>query len=325
MAKNRRSGNTGDTTAYGNDTAELLNNEEARLIADSMRTDNAEKQQKRGRRSKRETEELSKAEKTEKPCQISNQDPGKPGEVSKSTSGNLSRRSQPAERMSKPEDRPAGNARKTKLITERAAAEVIETAPRKRNRKSIQDPGGAETPAEDAPKKRGRKAKPVIEEAEVTAEEKSLEQDDESGRGGCKTRQVMKLIEGDNDNLVIFAGKSRVPNLLRGRESLSAMMRKNAAGLYDHDDTEVVNITELVIRHEAAGILDRFNACSCERCVNAFSDMIAKRIPIRYARISRAELDSGELPERAVSMRQVVLPEMIRQLICNKKRCFHDE
>lgn len=320
MAKNRRSGNNNavDTTDYGNDTAELLNEESARLISGSMGSDNMDKPKRDGRSSKLKAEEA--AELADNPSNRRSRRAKQDG----SESNMAEKPDKQAKKTKSASEKSGKGTRKSKLITDRAAAEITEDKPQNRVRKPKTDIAESTAEAEGVSKKRAKKSSPAADAAS-SAEEKSSGQDEGAGLGGCKTRQVMKLIEGDNENLVVFAGKSRVPSLLRGRESLSAMMRRNAAGVPRYDDTEVVNITELTIRYEAAGILDRFNACSCEKCVKAFSKIIEEKIPVRYARISRAELDSGELPERAVPMRQIVMPEMIRQLIFNKKRCFHDE
>ncbi|MDE7399102.1 MAG: hypothetical protein K2N06_06185 [Oscillospiraceae bacterium] len=148
---------------------------------------------------------------------------------------------------------------------------------------------------------------------------------------GNKTPQVMRLVErdkrGKGANLVLMAGKSRVPKSLRGKEPLSGF----AAGEFeDSADTIVVNITELAINYEAPLILDRFNACSCDKCVEVFSMRIAERVPVRFARVNRAAqycslAERNELSERVDPMRKIVLAEMTRELIGNKKRCFHDE
>ena len=151
---------------------------------------------------------------------------------------------------------------------------------------------------------------------------------EEAAHSSCKTPQVMRLIENDKDsNLVIMAGKSRIPEQLRGRESLSRMMRRGLGEEFsDVDDTTVVNITELAIEYEAAEILDRFNACSCDKCVEVFSKRIAAKVPARFARISKSHRNgSRELAERVQPMRKTVLSEMIRELICNKERCFHGD
>lgn len=147
-------------------------------------------------------------------------------------------------------------------------------------------------------------------------------------KGGNKTPQVMRLVERDKGaNLVLMAGKSRVPKALRGKEPLSGFV---VGEFEDAEDTVVVNITELAIDYEAPLILDRFNACSCDRCVEVFSGRIAERVPVRFARVSRAAQyyslnERNELSERVEPMRRMVLSEMIRELIGNKKRCFHDE
>lgn len=147
-------------------------------------------------------------------------------------------------------------------------------------------------------------------------------------KSGNKTPQVMRLVERDKGaNLVLMAGKSRVPESLRGKEPLSGF----AAGEFeDAEDTVVVNITELAINYEAPLILDRFNACSCDKCVEVFSMRIAERVPARFARVSRSAQycslsERNELSERVEPMRRMVLAEMTRELIGNKRRCFHND
>lgn len=202
----------------------------------------------------------------------------------------------------------------------KSSSKSTEPANKIRTKKSVSERLASELVDEKASSVKKRSAKkPVPVEEEPPAEQPDNQQIQD--RVSCKTPQVMKLIEDDSDELVIYAGKSRVPKLLRGRESLSRLSRRSAV----ENETEVVNITELVIKHEAADILDRFNACSCEKCVEVFSEIISQRIPVRYARISRSELGLDILPERAVPMRKAVHSEMIRELICNKKRCFHDK
>ncbi len=147
---------------------------------------------------------------------------------------------------------------------------------------------------------------------------------------GNKTPQVMRLVEQDKYavNPVILAGKSRVPKQLRGREPLSRLMRMNLGDEFDDrsEDSVVVNLTEAAIEYEAPEILDRFNACSCHKCVEVFSRMISEKVPARFARINKsARSGSRELRERMEPVRKIVLSEMIRELIGNKKRCFHDE
>lgn len=152
-------------------------------------------------------------------------------------------------------------------------------------------------------------------------------------RTGCKTPQVLKLVEKDpgKGNQVIMAGKSRIPEQLRGREPLSRIMKRDLGAdlgeqFADSQDTIVVNITELAIEYEAPAVLDRFNACSCDKCVEVFSRKISESVPARFARVNKFthRTPTRELRERVEPMRRVVLSAMIRELIGNKKRCFHD-
>lgn len=144
-----------------------------------------------------------------------------------------------------------------------------------------------------------------------------------------KTPQVMRLLElGKSANPVILAGKSRIPRQLSGREPLSRILKREMGEEFqDIEGTVVVNITQLSIEYQAPMVLDRFNACSCDKCVEEFSRVIADRVPVRFARISKASQQRGsrELTERMEPVRKIVLSEMIRELIGNKKRCFHEE
>lgn len=316
MDENRRSGNNGDiSAAYGDDTAELLNEKKAEeLLAGPAMLSAGSSRLKAGKSAATGSDTSGgkprgrRRSGSEKSAVELNAD--KP-EVKKSAP----KRSSSAKAAATDADggvkakSGSGKSARKKPNSEKSSVESADeksAANKKRASKK--------TAVETAVKASSDRESAVVDELDQAGE-------DRAGHGSCKTPQVMKLIENDNDNLVLFAGKSRVPNLLRGRESLSRITRRSAA----EDETEVVNITELVINHEAVEILDRFNACSCEKCVKIFSGIIAQRIPVRYARISRSELESGELPERAASMRKVVLPEMIRELICNKKRCFHEK
>lgn len=151
---------------------------------------------------------------------------------------------------------------------------------------------------------------------------------DDSGIS-CKTPQVMKLVAEDNGaNAVIAAGKSRIPARLKGREPLSRMVKREMHGdIYEPSEVEVVNLTELAVKYEAPQILDRFNACSCEKCVAVFSEMVLKKLPARFARITKTKLGirSRELSGRVEPVREMVQITMIRELIRSRKRIFHDE
>ncbi len=190
-------------------------------------------------------------------------------------------------------------------------------------------PSYSKTAGSAAQKKSGRDRKKPSSKGNVSRKKDKFSDIAADGiHTSCKTPQVMKLIESDKkNNLVIMAGKSRVPEQLRGRESLSRVMRRGLGEEFsDVDDTTVVNITEIAIEYEAAEILDRFNACSCDKCVEVFSRRIAEKVPARFARISKSHRNgSRELEERVLPMRKIVLSEMIRELICDKRRCFHDE
>ncbi len=176
----------------------------------------------------------------------------------------------------------------------------------------------------------GSTKKPKTTARSAGAENGEAKNDDlHEQRKPVKTPQVMKLVENpDGVNPVLLAGKSRVPPQLRKKQSLTSLMRREMGEVfYDVEDTVVVNITELAIEHEAPEILDRFNACSCDKCVEIFSRIISGRVPARFARVRKGGIETGsrELSERVAPMRKIVITEMIKELIISKKRCFHDD
>lgn len=148
-------------------------------------------------------------------------------------------------------------------------------------------------------------------------------------RSACKTPQVMKLVKQSLDvNPVLLAGKSRIPSKLRGKQSLTRIMRGGLGDEFcDDEGTVVVNITELAIEWEAPVVLDRFNACSCDKCVEIFSRIIAEKVPVRFARVNKngRDLSNRELAQRVEPMRKTVVSQMTRELIGSRKRCFHND
>lgn len=160
------------------------------------------------------------------------------------------------------------------------------------------------------------------------SDNESLQQISEA-RSACKTPQVMKLVEQSLDvNPVLLAGKSRIPSKLRGKQSLTRIMRGGLGDEFrDDEGTVVVNITELAIEWEAPVVLDRFNACSCDKCVEIFSRIIAEKVPVRFARVNKngRDLSNRELAQRVEPMRKTVVSQMTRELIGSRKRCFHND
>lgn len=194
--------------------------------------------------------------------------------------------------------------------------------------------------AQAAPKKEGTKNKAPDKSAKKTAKRstdkaagaKSGKNADEKAGSGSRTPQVMKLVEPQGGvNPVIIAGKSRIPQQLRGKAPLSRIMRREAAEIFgeyyaDPNELLTVNLTELVIKENAGELLRRFNACCCDKCIDELSRRALEKIPSRFARVSRAVLEKGspELDEQKESLKKSALSAMIRELIGNKRRHFHN-
>lgn len=163
---------------------------------------------------------------------------------------------------------------------------------------------------------------------------------DESGEQSqsVKTPSVMRLVEerAFSENQVVAAGKSLIPRQLRGIEPLSKVMRREAElQRGEQPDDEVSRsplvmreLTEMVIAENVPGIIRRFNACDCEKCMSELARLTAEEIPARYMKMPElADLNwSGfSSDERMLidSLKKNAVTVMIRFMIANKKRNFH--
>ena len=214
--------------------------------------------------------------------------------------------------------------------TSETAKKAAKGTAKKTSEKGESAPGKPDKPSRSGKSKRSEPAKRTGKTAAKKPEEAPEEQQ------SVKTPSVMKLVQDSplSENQVIAAGKSRIPRQLRGIEPLSRVMRREAAQMSEaervRESPEVSrDLTEMVIRQNAPEILRRFNACDCEQCRNELSRLAAAEIPARYIKLpeladlsydgfSREEkLLIGSLTKTAVSV-------MIKMMIANKKRNFHN-
>lgn len=153
-----------------------------------------------------------------------------------------------------------------------------------------------------------------------------------------KTPSVMRLVEerAFSENQVVAAGKSLIPRQLRGIEPLSKVMRREAElqrgeqpdDEVSHSPLVMRELTEMVIAENVPGIIRRFNACDCEKCMSELARLTAEEIPARYMKMPElADLNwSGfSSDERMLidSLKKNAVTVMIRLMIANKKRNFH--
>ena len=178
----------------------------------------------------------------------------------------------------------------------------------------------------------GKKAK--SEKAVGAAQKKQKPQHEETP--SVRTPSVMKLVEDISaaENQVIAAGKSRIPRQLRGIEPLSRVIRREAeaenAALAVHNSPQVrKDLTGMIIEAEVPQILKRFNACDCERCCTELAKRTSSEIPARYITVPElADLSytgfSDDEKLLIESVRKTVVSVMIRHMLGNKKKNFHE-
>ena len=253
----------------------------------------------------------------------------KPSETKKSAEGSV-------KDAKKADNAVEGAPKKRGRPVKNTAAEAGEKAVKTSEPKAKAAPKEAAKP--EAAKKRGRpkkEAEAVKEAADAAPKKsktkKSLQNDaDRTPDISSKTPQVMKLVQQNNDmvNPTIMAGKSSIPRKLRGLEPLTKIMKREAEEIFGTDEeAETFNVTALVIDENAAEILRRFNGCDCEICVEQLSRLTAEKVPARFAKLKRraVERNSPEVEELKAPLRRSVTSQMIRLVITNKKRSYHDK
>lgn len=149
-----------------------------------------------------------------------------------------------------------------------------------------------------------------------------------------KTAHVMKLVERRDEgvNPVIAAGKSNVPRRLRGAEPLSRVVKRDVFDISEGESRSpaeeqvTVNVAAIVISQEAPQILRRFNACDCEKCVEALVRLTSESVPARFVKVAKSTAEHGgqQLDALAEPLRRQVTQQMIRLVMNNKKRSFHE-
>lgn len=228
------------------------------------------------------------------------------------------------------------NPEGARLVTEEVRSSARKSdSPKtsKKRRKSADSAKGSAKAVTESPKEMAKKNTASPKKAKSPAKKPDSSPEEQPS---VKTPSVMKLVEDSplSENQVIAAGKSRIPRQLRGIEPLSRVMRREAAKMSEAErvrsSPEVSrNLTEMVIEQNVLEILRRFNACDCEKCRGELVRRASAEIPARYVKLPElADLgyDGFSRDERLLikSLTKTAVSVMIRLMISNKKRNFHE-
>lgn len=262
------------------------------------------------------------AEKTKKPKQPAEpkkRAPAKPAADESKAVKKPAAKSKAAEKKPvKSEETKKSGAKAQPKTEKKAAPKSSEKSPAKASAKPKADSKQGENTAA----KKVAEKKPAAKKAAKKAEKVGGEQ-------SSKTPQVMRLVEQRNDmvNPTILAGKSSIPRKLRGLEPLTKIMKRDAETVFGSDEeAETFNLTALVIDDHAAQILRRFNACDCEVCIERLSQLTADSVPARFVKLKKRSVErkAAEVEELKAPLKRAVTSRMIRLVMQNKKRSFHD-
>ncbi len=224
------------------------------------------------------------------------------------------------------------SASEKKPEAKKANASKSKTAEKPADEKAVKPT--VKTAAKKAPVKeaRAKTAEKSVEATEKPAKPRkkaeTKQEELKTGEPSSKTPQVMKLVQQRNDmvNPTIMAGKSSIPRQLRGLEPLSRIMKREAEEVFGADEAETYNLTALVIDEHAAEILRRFNACDCELCVETLARLTAEVVPARFAKLRKrdVEREAPEVKQLKEPLQKTVTSRMVRLVMQNKKRSYHD-
>lgn len=246
----------------------------------------------------------------------------------------------PAADESKAVKKPAAKPKAEPKTAEKKSVKSEETKKSGAKAQPKTDKKAAPKSSEKASAKATAKPKTDSKQGENTAAKKASEKkpaakkpakkaEKVGGEQSSKTPQVMRLVEQRNDmvNPTILAGKSSIPRKLRGLEPLTKIMKRDAETVFGSDEeAETFNLTALVIDDHAAQILRRFNACDCEVCIERLSQLTADSVPARFVKLKKRSVErkAAEVEELKAPLKRAVTSRMIRLVMQNKKRSFHD-
>lgn len=166
----------------------------------------------------------------------------------------------------------------------------------------------------------------------------------------------MRLVDSTKSdfNPIICAGKSRMPRRMNAplskvmktmyQESESRMLyeelRENEIGkdMYVHDgelmmytvgdDKLSVNIISVLLAELVPEVLERFNFCDCQLCREKVSALALDELPAKFVRIHKNKSEkekAAELEKHKDASRQLVARTLVKIIMPNKKRYFHDD
>lgn len=289
---------------------DTITKEKAVKLEESVKAPKAAKPATKTIKSAKPTEKKATAKTTEKKATAAKSAEKKASQKSAKAAAEKKPTAKAAKDTAKQTDTAKASAEKaSKTDAQKAPAKASEAKSGKRTASKTADT------AEKKPAKSRKKAEPKEEQ--------------KTGEPSSKTPQVMKLVQQQKNDMLnptIIAGKSSIPRRLRGLEPLSRIMKREAEAVFGGDEAETYNITALVIEEHSAEILRRFNACDCELCVETLSRLTAEVVPARFAKLRKrdVEFDAPEVKQLKAPLQKTVTSRMVRLVIQNKKRSYHD-
>lgn len=128
----------------------------------------------------------------------------------------------------------------------------------------------------------------------------------------AKTKKILKLIDAEKEPVSAANPAIKPPD----REALPRAYVRTEKG------TQIINIAYLILNEQTGGIMERFNCCTCDRCVEAVMELSLKELPQSFVTVKRDE-DENEVNRTAAQLRKTAVHVITKAVIAVKSNPKH--
>ena len=145
-----------------------------------------------------------------------------------------------------------------------------------------------------------------------------------------KTEQVMGLLgkkpSREKQNPAVCAPqpqKAQPPAVASMTASKAAEKKPNVKYQWNRSGKQIVNIVTMLINEELGAVLERFNACDCDKCCKFVTEVVAGALPSIFVRVKSI---SGQdaVNDALDKYRPAVIKALTKAVLAAKKAPPHE-
>ena len=123
----------------------------------------------------------------------------------------------------------------------------------------------------------------------------------------AKTKKILKLIDAEKEPSAAANPAIKPPD----KDAVPRVFVKTENG------TQIINLVYLILNEQTGGIMERFNCCTCDKCVNAVMELSAKELPPGFVTVRKKE-DEDEVNKAAAQLRKTAVHVITKSVIAVK-------